>query len=170
MLQPLCVTLAALLLAGCSTAASSPSVPAPRATVSPSEAASSSPTAEASASDAPTASPSAGERGAVVVTFLVRESEEYRILLTQPDDIELARAWFAGEEGPLIPNGLVVRGDDGGVNTGYSWHIDPDDVDLAEFTVEVCDGLPSYIEAGTLSGERFCPWTAQITAIEPADG
>ena len=117
-----------------------------------------------------TATTSPGPSGAdgVVVTFRVADQENYKVLLTDPADIQLARAWQAGSAGPLIPNGRIVRGDDGGVNTGYSWHIDPDDVEMAELSIEVCDGLPSHVEDGTLSGDRYCPWSAAIVSIEPA--
>jgi hypothetical protein len=128
------------------------------------------PDASASASAEPTASAdssaSSGEPAAgVVVTFRVGD-EEYRILLTDPADIEIARQLLAGEEAPRIPNGRIVRGDDGGVNTGYSWHIDPESVEFADFTIEVCDGVPSFVEDGTLTGDQFCPWSAEVIAIE----
>ena len=116
---------------------------------------------------APSASPSGGGEG-VVVTFRVADAEEYRILLTDPEDIAVAERLLAGEEAPRIPNGVIVRGGNGGVNTGYSWHIDPDSVEFAEMTIELCDGLPSYVENGSLSGERFCPWSAEVISIEPA--
>jgi hypothetical protein len=133
---------------------------APPPSSSPGESASAEPTASAS----PTAS--SGEPAAgVVVTFRVGD-EEYRILLTDPADIEIARRLLAGEEAPPIPNGRIVRGDDGGVNTGYSWHIDPDSVEFADFTIEVCDGVPSFVEDGTLTGDQFCPWSAEVIAIE----
>jgi hypothetical protein len=99
-----------------------------------------------------------------VVTFQVGD-EQYRIELTDPADIAIARQLLAGEEGPRIPNGLIVRGGDGGVNTGYSWYIDPDSLEFAEVTTEVCDGLPSYVEDGSLTGDRFCPWSAEVIAI-----
>jgi hypothetical protein len=54
-------------------------------------------------------------------------------------------------------NGLVVRDGDGDVNAGYSWHIDPADVDWADGTTEVCDGLPSDVEKGIISSDRYCP-------------
>ena len=92
--------------------------------------------------------------------------EQYRIQLTDPADIAIARQLLAGEEAPRIPNGLIVRGDDGGVNSGYTWHIDPDTLEFADFTTEVCDGLPSYVEDSTLSGDYFCPWSAEVIAID----
>jgi hypothetical protein len=120
--------------------------------------------AEPTASENPSASSSEPAAG-VVVTFRVGD-EEYRILLTDPADIEIARQLLAGEAAPRIPNGRIVRGDDGGVNTGYGWHIDPESVEFADFTIEVCDGVPSFVEDGTLTGDQFCPWSAEVIAIE----
>jgi hypothetical protein len=121
-----------------------------------------------SPSPAPTdpAEPSPSPGSAVVVTFQV-EDEQYRILLTDPADIDNARRLLAGEDAPSIPNGLIVRGDPG-VNTGYSWHIDPASVEFADMTMEVCDGVPSFVEDGTLEGDRYCPWGARVIEIEPA--
>ncbi|MDP9468572.1 MAG: hypothetical protein M3P32_07540 [Chloroflexota bacterium] len=99
-----------------------------------------------------------------VVTFQVGD-EQYRIELTDPADIAIARQLLAGDEAPRIPNGLIVRGSDGGVNTGYSWYIDPASLEFADMTTEVCDGLPSYVEDGSLTGDYFCPWSAEVIAI-----
>jgi hypothetical protein len=92
------------------------------------------------------------------------------VLLNDPADIAQAEAWRAGSVGPLIPNGRIVRDGDGGVNTGYSWHIDPSDIELVDLAIEVCDGLPSHVEDGTLSGDRYCPWSAEVMSIDPAGG
>lgn len=56
--------------------------------------------------------------------------------LTDPADIEIARKLLAGEEAPRIPNGRVVR-DDPDVNVGYTWQIDPESVEFADFAMEV---------------------------------
>ena len=101
----------------------------------------------------------------VVVTFRVADVEEYRIRLTDPADIEIARKLLAGEEAPRIPNGVVVRGDPD-VNVGYTWHIDPESVEFADITVEVCDGLPSDVEKGIITSDRYCPWSAEVIAID----
>jgi hypothetical protein len=126
----------------------------------------------ASSSPGVTSSSSAAP-GPVVVTFLVGDSgagdgEEFRVLLTEPADIAIARQLLAGEEAPAIPNGRIKRDGDGSVNDGYSWHIDPADIEFADFTPEVCDGLPSYVEDGILTGDRFCPWSAKVIDIQPA--
>lgn len=112
----------------------------------------------------PSPSPSPSPGAGVVATFRVND-EQYRILLTDPADIAIARKLLAGEEAPRIPNGVIVRDGDGGVNTGWGWHIDPESVEFADVTTEVCDGLPSFVEDGTLTGDRFCPWTAEMIAI-----
>lgn len=126
-----------------------------------------SPGSTPSPSPAPSASPSPTS-SAVIVTIRV-VGETYRVLLTDPADIAVARDLLAGKEAPRIPNGKVVRGDDGGVNAGYSWHIDPSDFEWADVTIEVCDGKPSDVAAGTITSDRFCPWSAEVVAIDPAE-
>jgi hypothetical protein len=103
--------------------------------------------------------------GPVVVTFEVVD-ERFKALLTEPADIEIARRLLAGEDAPSIPNGRVVR--ETGANTGYSWSLDPNDIEFADVTVEACDGLPSDVEDDTISGDRYCPWSATVLAIDPA--
>ena len=105
--------------------------------------------------------------GSVIVTFQV-QAEQYNVLLTEQDDIDIARQLLAGEEAPSIPNGLIVRGGSG-VNEPWSWHIDPQSIEFADVTMEVCDGLPSHVEDGTLTSERYCPWSAEVVDIQPAN-
>ena len=114
----------------------------------------------------PTASPPT--QAGVIVT-VAAGGETYRILLTEADDIAIARDLLAGKASSNIPNGRVVRGA-AGVNTGYSWHIDPNDVEWAEMTIELCDGKPSDVEKNAISGDRFCPWSAQVVAIDEYPG
>ena len=114
--------------------------------------------------DQPAAIPSQGpDATSVVVTFRVAD-EEYRIRLSDPADIAIARKLLDGETAPSIPNGVVIRGEPD-VNTGYSWHIDPATVEFADVTAEVCDGRPSDVESGTITSNHYCPWDAQVIAI-----
>jgi hypothetical protein len=103
----------------------------------------------------------------VVVTLRVADAEEYRIHLTDQDDIVIAQKLLAGQAAPTIPNGRVVRGD-ADVNVGYSWHIDPASVEFADMTTEVCDGRPSDVEKGVITSDHYCPWSAKVVAIVPA--
>jgi hypothetical protein len=101
-----------------------------------------------------------------VVTMRVADAEEYRIRLTDQDDIAIAQKLLAGEAAPNIPNVRVVRGDPD-VNVGYSWQIDPASVEFADMTTEVCDGRPSDVEKGVITSDWYCPWSAKVVAIAP---
>lgn len=106
--------------------------------------------------DSPT-SPTDG----VIVTFRV-VNETFRVRLETPAQVRAAEAALAGGAAK-IPNGRIVTGSD--VNEGWNWHLE--DVTFAEATIEVCDGLPSHVqrEGVSFGGGRYCPWSAQITAI-----
>ena len=101
----------------------------------------------------------------VVVTFEVVD-ERFKALLTEPADIDIARRLLAGEDVPSIPNGRVIR--ETGVNEGYSWSLDPNDIGFAEVTVEECDGLPSDVETNVVTGDRYCPWSATVIGVDLA--
>jgi hypothetical protein len=134
---------------GCGTAA-----PSPTPTPSPTQA----PTATPAIT--PSASPSEGP----VAVFRVGD-EEYRVLLTDPEDVAIAQRLLMGDDtAPRIPNGRIVRGETS-VNAGWSWSIDPESLEFADMTTEVCDGLPSYVEDGSLTGDYFCPWSAELIEI-----
>lgn len=117
--------------------------------------------ATASAGEAPAALAAAD----VVATFRVGDAETYRIRLTDSDDIAVARDLLAGRDGPTIPNGLIVRGEPD-VNIGYSWHIDSGSLEFADVATEVCDGLPSDVEATAWTSDRYCPWSARLIALD----
>jgi hypothetical protein len=96
------------------------------------------------------------------VTFAVAD-ETFRVWLTSAEQIEAARAAQSGGRA-RIPSGRIVTGAQ--VNTGWSWHLE--DVEFAEFMIELCDGRPSDVEReGTgFGGGKFCPWTAKVVQIE----
>jgi hypothetical protein len=98
---------------------------------------------------------------AAVVTFRVAR-ETFRVRLTTAEQIAAAEAARAG--GPArIPVGRIRAGAD--VNVGWSWHLE--NVGFAEATIEICDGLPSHVEAAGVSyaNGQYCPWGAEITDI-----
>ena len=139
--------------------------PTPAATVSatPTAAASATPTGKASPTGA---APTDYPVGSAIVTFSVGD-EEFRVLVTDPANVAIATQLLAGEQAPSIPNGVIVRGDPD-VNTGWTWHLDPTTFEFADMTTEVCDGIPSYVEDGSLTSDRFCPWSAKVEAVQPA--
>jgi hypothetical protein len=97
-----------------------------------------------------------------VVTFSV-VGETFRVALTTPEQVAAARAAQGGGRA-RIPNGRIVAGAQ--VNAPWSWHLE--DVDFAEFTIELCDGRPSDVErqGAAFGGGRFCPWSATVVRIE----
>jgi hypothetical protein len=99
-----------------------------------------------------------------IATFRVVD-ETYKIELATPELVAHAEALLAGEAVASIPNGVVVR-DDPGPNAPWSWHIDPATLEFADMTIEVCDGLPSYVEDGTVTSDQYCPWSAEIVSID----
>jgi hypothetical protein len=100
----------------------------------------------------------------VVATFQVAGDETFKVELATPELIDHAKQLLAGKEVAAIPNGTVVRNDPG-VNAPWSWHIDPATLSFADATIEVCDGLPSYVEDGTVTSDQYCPWSAKVIAV-----
>lgn len=121
----------------------------------------------ACASDGGASGDPAPPGGSVVVTFEVAGGERFKVLLTDQADIDVADRLVAGEDAPSIPNGRVLR-DTPGVNEPWTWSLDPADFEFADVTIEVCDGLPSDVEAGVVTSDRYCPWSAVIADIQPA--
>ncbi|WP_248148202.1 BP74-related protein [Microbacterium aoyamense] len=102
-----------------------------------------------------------------VATFQVVD-QTFKIELDTPELVQHAIDLMNREELPAIPVGTIVR-DDPSVNEPWSWHIDPRSLEFADFTTEVCDGLPEYVEDGTLTSDVYCPWIAEVIAVEPVD-
>ena len=106
--------------------------------------------------------------GGILVTFGV-SGERYRVFVTDADTVRDVFAVESGESQATIPSGRLVRGAVD-YNRPWSWHIDPQDIVMAEITMELCDGLPSHVEedvdywVDTVG--RFCPWSARIVKIE----
>jgi hypothetical protein len=88
------------------------------------------------------------------------DGEIFRVLLRDSGLIARARALTGTHK---IVAGRVVAGD-GGFNSPWSWHLDPNTVQFPDVTMEVCDACPGYVEAnlGTWAGAMYCPWSAEI--------
>jgi hypothetical protein len=87
-------------------------------------------------------------------------AERFRTYLNRPGDVALVRTAIKKEMPAGIPVGRIYRGSR--ENRGHRWHLR--NVRLAEVTIELCDGLPSYLDddleywIGTV--KRYCPWSA----------
>jgi hypothetical protein len=74
----------------------------------------------------------------------------------------------SGKPGIII--GTVAKGD-GAFNAPWRWHLVPETVNVADVSIELCDGLPSHVEADVdawmTSVKSFCPWGAVVASRRP---
>jgi hypothetical protein len=112
---------------------------------------------------------SMGTSGGVLATFAVGE-ETFKVFVTNPATIQQLFDLRDGLSDASIPSGALRTGPGaGGHNLPWSWHLDPDDIEMAELAIEACDGTPSIVEddlAGYLAIGRFCPWSATLVDLE----
>ena len=108
--------------------------------------------------------------GGVLATFQV-SGETFRVWATSQEAVDQLLALEAGESQANIPNGPLVSGPGRAEhNDPWSWHLDPEEIEMAEMTVEVCDGRPSYVEDNVDefvdNVGRYCPWSAELVSIQ----
>jgi len=95
--------------------------------------------------------------------------ERFKVLVKDPELAGVFRSMLRGERGGVVTGEL--RAGDGGFNKPWSWHLDPDTVRVADLTIELCDGMPSFVEAELDYWlnvvKRYCPWSGRVVAEEP---
>jgi len=118
---------------------------------------------------APTPEP--GElSGGIVATFDM-VGEEFSVWVTNPQTIQQILDLQRGVSAASIPNGVILRGPGkADHNVPWSWHLDPEQIEMAEVTMELCDGTPSFVEEEldyfVATVGRYCPWSARLVAVE----
>jgi hypothetical protein len=110
-------------------------------------------------------------KGGALATFEV-EGERFRVWTTNPQTIHDLRR---GTGTANIPNGRILRGPGRARhNTPYHWHLDPQDITMAEVAIELCDALPSHVEENVEEFVervgRCCPWAAQLIELRDYTG
>jgi hypothetical protein len=114
------------------------------------------------------AAPDPPLQGGILVTFQV-SGEEFRVWITNRQTIQQVFGVLDGLNTATIPNGAIHAGSGREEhNEPWSWHLDPQDIQMADATIEVCDGRPSLVEASLneyLAQGRFCPWGATLVSI-----
>ena len=108
--------------------------------------------------------------GGVLATFEV-EGERFKVWVTNPATIQQILDLQAGTSTANIPSGVVHYGPgEGNHNSPWNWHLDPEQIEMADFTIEVCDALPSYVEAHITEFVevvgQYCPWLAMLVSVE----
>ena len=115
----------------------------------------------------PPSCPCAARAGGALIRFDIG-NESLTTWVTDGAFIDQARQLLAtgAREVPIF--NTLVDGPD--CDPQWSWHVDPADVLFSPAAIELCDGLPSHIEAnkpywlGTVGS--FCPWSAVVTAVD----
>jgi hypothetical protein len=109
-------------------------------------------------------------QGGVMAEFEVID-ETFKVWVTNPDTIQQLFDLQAGISQANIPNGRIHHGP-GQVNHNepWSWHLDPQDIEMAEMTMELCDGALWFVEEEidyfVETVQRFCPWEATLVSLE----
>jgi len=115
-----------------------------------------------------TSSESTELSGGVLATFDV-DGERFSVFITNPETVEQVLALSKGQSDARIPNGRILKGEVS-YNKPWHWHLDSQDTQMADVTVELCDGRPSDVENNldywVDTVFRFCPWSAQLVDLK----
>ena len=94
-------------------------------------------------------------------------SEDFIAKTADPELINKINAELLNpaDERYLHIHGRIDRGNDG-YNLNWSWHFVPGEWALAEMSIEVCDGTPSYVEENLddwlAMQDSYCPWDSYV--------
>jgi hypothetical protein len=108
--------------------------------------------------------------GGILATFSV-EGEQFKLWVTNDDTIDDILALQANPGLGTFPNGPIAYGSGAADhNLPWSWHLDPEQTEMAEVTIEVCDGRPSFVEGEVEyfveTVEQYCPWGAELVDVQ----
>ena len=125
------------------------------------------PTPSALPGPAPTEGPL---RGGVLATFELND-QTFKVWVQNPHTIQQLFDLQAGTGSANIPSGKILRGPGpADYNAPWSWHLDPQNVEMADMTTEVCDAEPSYVEQNLAEFVdvvgRYCPWSAKLVSLQ----
>jgi hypothetical protein len=113
----------------------------------------------------PDACPCADRTGGAFVSFSIG-SESLTIWSANGAFIDRAKDLLAGGDHQVPVFNTLLDGSD--CDLQWTWHPDPVDMTFADAAIELCDGLPSSVEADKeyWFGIGFCPWSAVVTAVD----
>lgn len=121
--------------------------------------------------------PASPEEGTVVVfAFASWPEDTMRVLIRNAATVTAARDYIEGRSDANIPIGPIVRGS--GIDARWPYHFVPEEVELAELAMELCDGAPMRTAAAVDSfflgatgnpaatQATWCPWGGYPVAVE----
>lgn len=103
-------------------------------------------------------------------TFLVG-TDNLSVFFLKTGTIRDAIDNFYGKNSKHIPIGNLIddRPGKSAYDSQWSWHLDPLTTIMAQTTIELCDGTPSYVEANLdqwlATVHNYCPWAAQVMQL-----
>jgi glucose/arabinose dehydrogenase len=106
-----------------------------------------------------------GRTGGALISFAI-VNESLTVWSTNGTFIDRAKTLLAtGQRQVPVFSTLL---DDRDCDPQWTWRPDPADMTFADFAIEVCDGLPSFVEADKpyWFSIGFCPWSAIVTAVD----
>ncbi len=93
--------------------------------------------------------------------------EVFNVSVTDAAVIAEAERRMRDDGGVGIVIGRLAHGN-GGFNQPWSWHLVPATVQVVDFSIELCDGRPSMVEADldywVNTVKQFCPWGGRLVA------
>lgn len=119
----------------------------------------------------PTPAPTPNPLSGGVLAEFELNGQTFHVWVTNPDTIQQLMELEAGTSDANIPNGKILRGPGvGDHNAPWGWHLDPQEIEMAEFTTEVCDAEPQYVEDNLADFVdvvgRYCPWSANLISLQ----
>jgi hypothetical protein len=109
-------------------------------------------------------------RGGAFVTVEVAQEFTFKVWVPAANEQFIADAQrnLASGVAQNVSFPAMVDGTD--CDTQWSWTVDATHAQFSDFSVEVCDGTPEYIEANKADWFRapgyYCPWGSKIVAVE----
>ncbi|MDQ3694683.1 MAG: hypothetical protein M3464_13805 [Chloroflexota bacterium] len=105
----------------------------------------------------------------ILATFEVY-GERFHVWVTNSTAIQQILDLRDGKSEASIPNGRINRGSgQADHNAPHPWHLDAEEIELTENAIEVCDGLPSYVDDHVDEFVdrvgRYCPWHARLVEV-----
>jgi hypothetical protein len=108
----------------------------------------------------------ADRTGGALVEFSIAD-ETLRVWIENSAFVSEAERLLAAGESRIPVFNTLLDGRD--CDAQWSWHPDSADVEFADFTIELCDGIPSYIEENKAEWldtvGAYCPWSATVSAV-----
>ncbi len=105
--------------------------------------------------------------GGALIDFEIA-GETLRVWIENDAFIDEALMLLDSGESRIPVFNTLLNGQD--CDAQWTWHPDPQNVEFADFTIELCDGLPSHIEADKSywfdTVTTYCPWSAMVTAVD----